>query len=183
MPAFNIQNFRAALVRDGARQNLFEVDITFPGAAAAAPGTAQSNFTFFCKAASLPPEEIGVVPVPYFGRQIKVPGNRTFPEWSLTVINDETFDVRAAFESWSNGINAHLANVRAPNAITSTGYASSPTVIQWSKDGTTQVAKYQLINAWPSAVSPQDLAWDANDQIEEFQVTMQYDYWVNAVSL
>jgi hypothetical protein len=181
--AFNISTFRSALVGDGARQNLFEVDLVFPAAAAGAAGTAQQNLTFFCKAASLPPEEVGVVPVPYFGRQIKVPGNRTFPEWSITVINDETFDVRGAFEAWSNGINAHLQNIRAINSVTSVGYAADATVIQWSKTGASQIATYVLKNSWPSAVSPQDLAWDANDQIEEFQVTMQYDYWTNANTL
>lgn len=177
--AFNIATFRSKLIADGARQNLFEVALTFPGYAG--HGTATSNLTFMCKAASLPPEEVGVVSVPYFGRAIKVPGNRTFPEWSITVINDETFDIRGAFEAWSGGINTHVANVRNTQALIGPGgYAVDATVTQWGKTGQSAIAVYTLRNAWPSAVSPQDLAWDANDQLEEFQVTMQYDYWENA---
>ena len=34
---------------------------------------------------------MGVVEVPYFGRQVKVPGNRTFDNLSLTILNDENF--------------------------------------------------------------------------------------------
>src|SRR6185369_12885501 len=99
---FTVNDFRSKLVFQGAKQNLFQVVLPFPAVSQAASQTEQ--FTFMCKAASLPPEEMGVVPVPFFGRQIKVPGDRTFPEWTVTVINDETFSLRDAFETWSNAI-------------------------------------------------------------------------------
>ena len=175
--AFNVPTFRSKLIADGARQNLFEITLPFPAVSGAASQT--QYLAFMCKAASLPPEEIGVVPVPYFGRQIKVPGNRTFPEWSMTVINDEGFLLRNAFEKWSNALDGHVGNLRNPAALIGpNGYAVDITINQYGKTGN-QIMQYVLRNAWPSAVSPQDLAWDANDQIQEFQVTIQYDYWEN----
>jgi hypothetical protein len=174
--AFNTDVFRSKLIGDGARQNLFEVRLTLP---AIADASQNSIISFFMKTATLPPEEVGVIPVPYFGRQIKIPGNRTFPEWNTTVINDENFKIRQAFESWSNSINGHIGNLRDPAALIGPGgYATDITVVQYKKIGGSAV-EYTLVNAWPSAVSPQDLDWSANDQIEEFQVTFQYDYWTN----
>jgi hypothetical protein len=47
------------------------------------------------------------VPVQYFGRELKFAGNRTFSDWTITVINDEDFTVRNAFERWMNGLNSY----------------------------------------------------------------------------
>jgi hypothetical protein len=61
-----------------------------------------------CKTAQLPGATLGVVPVQYFGRELKFIGNRQFADWTITVINDEDFIVRNAFERWMNGINSHI---------------------------------------------------------------------------
>ncbi len=171
---FTVQDFRSKLKYGGARQNLFEVILPFP---AVTGGQSQTeNFSFMCKSASLPPEEVGVIPVPFFGRQIKVPGDRTFPEWSVTVINDEDFGLRNTFERWSNALNGHFNNLRNPDALLVNGYSVNATVLQYGKIGDV-IKEYDMIGVWPSSVTPQDLAWDANDQIEEFQVTLQYQWW------
>jgi hypothetical protein len=171
---FTVNDFKSKLVYQGTKQNLFQVLLPFP---AVSQATAQTGlFSFMCKAASLPPEEMGVVPVPYFGRQIKVPGDRTFPEWQVTVINDEGFELRDAFEVWSNAINGHFSNLRNPAAQLSPGFQVNATVQQYGKIGDV-IKEYDLIGVWPSAVTQIDLAWDANDQIEDFQVTLQYDWW------
>jgi T4-like virus tail tube protein gp19 len=170
---FTVNDFRSKLVFQGAKQNLFQVILPFP--AVSTPSQTE-QFTFMCKAASLPPEEMGVVPVPYFGRQIKVPGDRTFPEWTVTVINDETFSLRDAFETWSNAINGHFNNLRNPAAQLTAGFKVNCTVQQFGKIGDV-IKEYDMIGCWPSAVTQIDLAWDANDQIEDFQVTLQYDWW------
>lgn len=174
--AFNVRDFYAKLKYGGARQNLFEVVMTFPPALGQSGQNGQ--FSFMCKAASLPGEEIGVIPVPYFGRSIKVPGDRTFPEWQTTVIIDEDFKLRDAFEIWHNRLNAHEANVRDPALLLAPNYTTTVTVLQYGKTGADNVIKeYDLIGAWPSSVSPQETAWDANDQIQEMQVTWQYQWW------
>ena len=67
--AFNVNDFRAQMTGDGARPNLFEVSMPFP--AFSAPGNAQTKLTFMCKTAQLPGATIGVVPVQYFGRELK----------------------------------------------------------------------------------------------------------------
>ena len=56
---FSINNFRAQLQGQGARPNLFEVTIPFPGAVN--PGEATQKITFMCKGAQIPGADIGLV--------------------------------------------------------------------------------------------------------------------------
>ena len=96
---FNVQEFRASLVTDGARASLFDVMLTFPLVAATggnAPGvfgSAAQQVTFRARSTSLPGDSISSIGLNYFGREIKIAGNRTFPDWSFTVINDEDFTI------------------------------------------------------------------------------------------
>jgi hypothetical protein len=171
--AFTVQNFRSRLRFGGARPNQFEVIMPFPVAVGNASG---DDLTFKCKAASLPSQDMGTIPVGYFGRQIKVPGDRTFAEWSVTIINDEDFKIRDAFEEWSDTLNGHFSNLRDPAARFTNGYQVDATVIQYGKTGDV-IKEYDMIGVWPSNISAIDLAWDQNDSIEEFQVTLQYQWW------
>src|SRR5665213_3294105 len=102
MVGFNVNNFLSAgLINGGARPTQFMIRIAqFPtGVGSAAVG---QRLQFLCHAASLPAWNIGEIRLPYFGRQLKVPGDRVFDNWTINVINDEDFDIRAMFENWSN---------------------------------------------------------------------------------
>jgi hypothetical protein len=164
--AFNINEMRSQLQFGGARQNLFQVDISNPANSA---GDAKTRF--MCQAAQLPGSDLGVIPVFYFGRQMKLAGDRTFAEWTVTIINDEDFLIRNAMEEWSNQINRLQRNVREIDRYKSIGQ-----VTQFSKDGT-KLRTYEFNGIFPSNISPIEMDWSTTDQIELFQVTFQYDYW------
>ena len=80
--AFNVAEFRANMVGDGARPNLFQVSLTFPAIATNGSAASQKT-TFMAKSAQLPGSTVGMVPIYYFGRELKFVGNRTFTDWSL----------------------------------------------------------------------------------------------------
>ena len=172
--AFNVNQFRSQMTGDGARPNLFEVSMPFPGFSA--PGDAQQKMTFMCKTAQLPGSTVNVVPVQYFGRELKFAGNRTFQDWTITVINDEDFIVRNAFERWMNGINSHAGNIRNAAALSPSGYTVDGDVTQFAKNGDT-LKKYKFLGLFPTDVSPIDVDWGSNDTIEEFTVTLSYQWW------
>jgi hypothetical protein len=172
--AFNVNEFRAQMVGDGARPNLFEVSMPFP--AFSAPENAQTKLTFMCKTAQLPGSTLGVVPVQYFGRELKFVGNRTFTDWTISVINDEDFIVRNAFERWMNGINSHNLNVRNPAALAPGGYTVDGDVRQFGKKGDV-LKRYKFVGLFPTDITPIDVDWGSNDTIEEFSVTMSYQWW------
>lgn len=170
--AFNINDIRNRLKDGGARPTLFEVSLTFPVSVAGDPN---GQFTYTCKAAQIPGLTVGSIQVPYFGRAIKLAGDRTFEPWTTTVINNEGFTIRKALEEWHNKMNkirGDSTNIRDSAAET---YADV-TVKQYGKTGSV-IRSYKLINAWPLQVDPIALAWESRDQIEEYGVTWEYDFF------
>lgn len=163
--AFNITNFQRALGGDGARPNLFEVRIPVFG----------EEMSFMAKAAQIPGSTLGVVEQPYFGRMLKLPGNRVFSEWTVTILNDEDFLIRRRLEDWSQRINSHEENAAAGLYDS---YVFDAEVIHYGKE--TQPlprGTYYFKGMWPQDISPIDLDWGNNDVIEEYTVTFQYQYW------
>src|SRR6185312_6992689 len=131
---FNVTDFRSQLPGDGARSNLFEVSLQFPIWVPNAVLSGQKS-NFMCKAAQLPGSTIGIAPLFYFGREIKLAGNRTYQDWTVQVINDEDFLIRNTLESWMNGINDPVANIRDPNAtVLDGGYGVDANVVQFGKE-------------------------------------------------
>ena len=173
--AFNVTEFRSNLVGDGARPNLFSVSLIFP--TIVQNGTAAGQKTsFMAKSAQLPGSSVGTVPVYYFGRELKFAGNRTFPDWTLQIINDEDFIIRNSLENWMNLINSHQGNLRAAAAASSSGYTADALVSQYGKTGGV-LKQYGFVGLFPIDISPIDLDWGSNDTIEEYSVTFAYQYW------
>ena len=175
--AFNVAEFRSNMIGDGARPNLFQVSLTFP-AVATNGALAGQKATFMAKAAQLPGSSVGTVPVYYFGRELKFAGNRTFPDWTLQIINDEDFIIRNSFESWLNAINSHQGNVRNTQAVNNVGYTVDAKVAQYGKTGNV-LKEYSFVGMFPIDVAPIDLDWGSNDTIEEYSVTFAYQYWTS----
>ena len=105
--AFNINDMRSGLALGGAKPSLFQVQISNP-----VTSLADLKAPFMIRAAALPASTLNPIEVPYFGRKIKIAGDRTFDPWTVTVINDEDFLVRNAMEQWMNSINSHTGNLR-----------------------------------------------------------------------
>ena len=173
--AFNVAEFRANMIGDGARPNLFSVSLTFPTIANNSTAAGQ-KVTFMAKTAQLPGSTVGTVPVYYFGRELKFAGNRTFADWTLTIINDEDFTIRNSLESWMNAINSHSSNIRNLGAANVNGYTVDATVTQYGKTGS-ELKKYTFVGLFPVDLAPIDLDWGSNDAIEEYQTTFAYQWW------
>jgi hypothetical protein len=176
---FNISAFKSnGLVYGGARPSLFQVFMT-PPAGIGIDTVSADKFRFVCKTAELPESTISQIEVPYFGRRIKVAGERAFADWSVSVLNDEDFSVRAMFELWSNALNRHVSNVRDP-ALSAEQYKTDLDILQYSKDGAI-IRSYQLVGAFPTTIGSIGLNWESANAIEEFSVTFAYDYWVPVI--
>ena len=129
-----------------------------------------------CRAAQMPASTLGTIEVPYFGRKVKIAGDRTFAEWTITIMNDEDMIIRNAMEQWSNSINSHLGNLRAFNSASPALYKANANVVHYGKTGL-PLRTYTFNGLFPTEVSPIDLDWNTTDTLEEFTVTFQYDYW------
>jgi hypothetical protein len=171
--AFNVSEFASAgLPLGGARPSLFSVIVDTPSGV---PNVG-SRISFTCRAAQIPQSTVGVIEQAYYGRRIKIAGTRSFQNWRVDILNDEDFQVRSAMEIWSNAINSHQANLRAPQLATSASYRTTATVTQYAKTGEA-LRTYRFVNIFPTEIGAIDLAWDQGEQIETFPVEFAYDYW------
>ena len=167
--AFNINDMRAQLTRGGARPSLFQVTITNP-----IQPIADLKVPYLTVRAQIPESSLGTIPVPYFGRKIKIAGDRTFQPWSVTIINDEDFAIRNAMETWNNSINAYEQNISLLGTGAPSAYKSQATVTHFGKAG--EILRiYQFNGLYPSNISAMTLDWNSTDQLEEFDVTFEYD--------
>ena len=116
---------------------------------------------------------MGIIEIPFRGRQLKIAGDRTFETWSPTIINDTDFKVRDSMERWMNGINAHSANT---GLVAPADYSADLIVEQLDRDEAV-LKKYNFRGCFPTNVSAIDLAYETNDAIEEFTVEFQVQYW------
>ena len=174
----SIEDFKAVLQGGGVRPTMFEVEMTFPETVVPDPTLATNEGTFLIKAASLPASNVGVINVPFRGRQLKVSGDRTFADWSITVVNDVSFGLRKAFEEWSERIQNHNY---ALGSNTLNDYFASAIVRQLDRDGQ-QLRAYRFEGIWPSVVGEIGLDFNSTDTVEEYDVQFNVQYWSAADS-
>lgn len=174
--AFNIEEMRHALALGGARPTLFQVVITPPSGGLGLSSVAVAKIPFLCVAASLPESQLGVIQVPYFGRKMKLPGDRTFDPWPVTIVNDEDFLIRNFLEQWHAQINELQGNMTQFTTASPLLQEGSAIVTQLSKTGI-PIRSYSFVGIWPQLVSAIPVDWNATDQIESFQCTFMYDYF------
>ena len=174
-----ISNFKSALLGGGARPNLFEVELTtLPQGIT---GWDATSMRYMCKAATLPASNIANIDIPFRGRIFKVAGDRTIDPWTVTIINDESFKLRNAFEEWADKIASLERNMGATNPE---AYMVDAKVYQLGRGATAEsktnageanavLKEYEFYNIWPSTVAAIDLSYDSTDTIEEFTVDFQ----------
>lgn len=183
MTGFNIQNFISnGLKLGGARPTLFRVRIPSPPPGVGAD--AAKGLEFLVHSATLPDSIINEVDVPYFGRKIKLAGDRVYNNWSISIFNDEDFAAKAMFENWHNKMNTIISN-RLDPTVFPLGYKVQAEVQQFGKvgpgDDTGVIRSYVFYGMFPITVDITQVDWNSTNTIEVFNVTLAYDYWVPGI--
>ena len=178
MASSNVSTFLGR-IGQGVKPNMFMVDVQFPNSLNKT-GEDQQLINVLCKSAALPGSNLGVIEVPFRGRTVKIAGDRTFDTWTATFFNDKDFKLRSFFEEWANQLNTHEGNTAPLFTPSRDGYMADLFVKQLEKDSEAEgsvLRTYKLHHCFPTNVSPIDLAYDSNDQIEEFTVEWQYSFF------
>ena len=173
MASNSVNNFVNALKGGGARANQFRVE--FP-----ALDGSSGLMEFMARGAQIPAVTMGEVTVPYRGRQVFVPGDRTYDAWTITVFNDTGFTIRSALENWQNQIQDIGASTTA--RLEGMSVYRSASVHHLGRNGEL-LRTYRLFNCWPTTVDAIDLAFDTNDAVEEFGVTFRFNYMTARVGV
>jgi hypothetical protein len=191
-----LSQFKSRLAGGGARPNLFEVSIpTFPSAIADAWGSGDQaengNFKFLCKAANLPASNTPSFQVPFRGRNLKVAGDRTFDPWTVTIINDEDFQLRTAFERWANVISKldDATGVTNPSSYMTDAYVQqlgrgAERFATQNEGGQSAILRtYKFYDIFPTNIGEIALSYESGDTLEEFDVTFDVQYFTIGNSL
>lgn len=184
-----LSQFKSKLSGGGARPNLFEVSIpSFPSSVIEAWNGGDDGeagiFKFLCQATAIPASTVAAIEVPFRGRQLKVAGERTFAPWNVTIMNDEDFKLRTAFERWSNVLSKLDDNtgVTNPASYMADGYVQQlgrgATLNAANNDGGENVVlrTYKFYDIFPTSIGDIQLAYDNNGAIETFDVEFQVQY-------
>jgi len=170
-----INEFAAAITNGGSRPSLFRVRGNI------GPTSGAKEDEFLIKAASLPASNLGVIELPYKGRKIRIPGDRTFETWTLTILNDGDMDLRKRFEVWSNTINRYSDNVPVANEIEFTPYNNNAIYQDWIVEQLDRrdevVHSYRFVGCWPATISAVEVNFETTDTVSEFTVDLQYTYF------
>ena len=181
-----IDQFKSRLTGGIARPNLFEVVLAFPdGVVDSDVSDIDVKSRFLVKAAALPASNIAPITVPFRGRQLKIAGDRTFDEWTITVINDTDFAIRSSFERWMNSMSKVSDNAGNVNPedytrdayVYQLGRAPVAAGSQTSDQNLPILRTYKFFSVFPTNVSQIDLSYDQSDAVEEFTVTLQVQWW------
>jgi hypothetical protein len=169
----DISQFKAQMKQGGARSNSFKCIITPPQGLVQGAAAAGSKIEFLAKSASLPAADLAPVQVMYRGRPVNFAGERTFTPWTVTLYNDNDFIVRNAFENWVN----ETSRAESTNGVLApSDYQVDMEVYQLDRNDV-QLKKYIFRDAFPVNVSDISLSWDQNNQIQEYSVTFEYNFW------
>jgi hypothetical protein len=156
---FRVDDFGTQYSGDYARSNLFHVTIQ---------GTEPSiEVEMLCKTASLPAATVGVVEVPYQNRKMKVPGDRTFADWTATIMNDQAYVVRSLLLQWQRKMVGFLDF----KSIDTVGGSHRSIQIQPMKRNGKDTDHSVTVYGWPSEIGAIDLSWETADTIQEYTVT------------
>jgi len=132
----------------------------------------------------MPAVTLGILRVPFRGRVVKIPGDRTYEEWTFTVMDgfDNRSEWRNKFVGWNAEFNLHEDNVPGSFGAGLGVNLNGPLFETWTvqqlglngQPGRT----INLNKCWPVMVSEIALSYDNADTISEYTVTMAYD-WID----
>lgn len=122
------------------------------------------------KGAQLPTADLNVMEIPYKGRKVKIPAERTFAEWTVTIMETADMNVRKQLEAWMSVLDQEDAVARDTAAL------ADIDCILLKPDNSTPSITYTLYGAFPSSIASVDLSFDEQTAPLEYSVTFQYTY-------
>ena len=172
----SIFDFTSNFEGGGARPNRYEVILTFPQGIGSNKEAQKISFT--CKAAAIPSSTLGQAPVYYKGRQFKLPGDKEWDDWTISVYVDTDFIARKVFERWHENLLSFSDNVTAPGWQSPIRGLATAQVNQLDREDKV-IASYTVEGIWPTTLGEVTLGYDSNDTVMEQSVTFAINGWRN----
>lgn len=170
----NISEIVSRLTGGGARANQFKVTLSFPSWVELG-NSGVTDGTFLVKSAELPSSTIGVAPVKFRGKTIKLAGEREFENTQMSFYGTTDYNLLNAFEQWSSGVSNYDTTLARGNPA---DYYCDLLVQQLDRGGAI-IKQYKLIDAWPVNVGGVELDMENENAVELIPVTWAYNYYLS----
>jgi len=162
-----IDQFKAQLIGGGPRANRFKIFIPRAG----------NRIEFLAKAGNIPAATLGVVEVQWRGSVLKLAGDRTFENWTVSIINDSEFSARSALEAWQTEIQ----ELGGGNGSTTTDYLISRAFVEQLDKSDSVLARYEFFNMFPINIGAIELSHETVDALEQFDVEFAFSHWERVI--
>ena len=164
----SISEFTQALRSGVVRQHRWQVMVNFPTFAGSNSDVRQASL--LARTATTPASTLGELDLVWAGRDVPIPGDRTFTEFPVTFMAVQDFKVIDAFENWSEGINGSESNTAsaAPDEY------KKDVVLQLLDENDNVLKEYVLQEAWIKEIAGMELDKGSKDSFAEFTVTFRY---------
>ncbi len=163
-----IDQFKANLIGGGPRANRFKVFIPRTG----------NKIEFLCKAAAIPGSSFGDITIKHMGNTLKLPGDRAFEDWTVSIINDVNFEVRTGLEAHMN----EIAGTADSRGSTTLDYLVDRAFVEQLDKADGVLARYEFFNMYPKSIAPITLDYDAGgDSVETFDAVFAFSHWERVV--
>ena len=162
-----IDEFKAQLIGGGPTANRFKIFIPRAG----------NRIEFLAKAGNIPAATLGVVEVQWRGSVLKLAGDRTFENWTVSIINDSEFSARTALEAWQTEIQ----ELDGGNGATTTDYLISRAFVEQLDKSDAVLARYEFFNMFPLSIGSIELSHETVDALEQFDVEFAFSHWERVI--
>jgi len=163
-----ISQLRAAIRSGLVRSNRWRVTVNFPGYAGTGADGQQASL--LARTTNTPSATIGVIDLTWGGRNLPIPGDRTYEEFTVTFIGVNDMNVYNAFQKWSENINGSDSN----KGLTNLDTIMNDLQLELLDVNDNVTKTYLLHDAWPATVGQMSMDSGEMDGYSQYDVTFRY---------
>lgn len=158
-----IQNFSG-----GTRRNRFRVTGSWPR------NVPFAITTFHILSATMPPSVLGMVTIPFRGRELNMAGDREYLPWDILILDDTGVEnLWKSFQTWQKLINDHEENVHDYDDDSFKDTKSNWLIEHLDLNGNV-IKSINLYGCWPATITPIEFNMKENTY-NTFGVRLNYD--------
>jgi hypothetical protein len=163
-----ISQLRAAIKSGLTRSNRWRVLVNFPGYAGNAGNGQQASL--LARTTNTPSATVGVIDLTWGGRNLPIPGDRQYEEFTVTFIGVNDMNVYNAFQKWSENVNGSESN----RGLTDLEQIMNDVQLELMNVNDQVTKTFILHDAWPAIVGQMSLDSGEMDGYSQFDVTFRY---------
>lgn len=187
-PVFNINEFKSSFIsdKDGdvARNNLFEVILSPPGALNSAPksgtntsGTVAGLLVKRIEQVTLPSKSISTKNVYTYGPQRKIATGNNYSDIDITMIVSESMKEREVIINWMEAIQPSMKDKHDGDVSYYDDYCGRMEIRVYDQDGNNPRLQTTLYEVYPINMTETNLSWGDNNKYMTLRVKFAFRHF------